>query len=248
MALIQDQRGPLILLIGHRGASGYAPENTLLSFQIALDMQIDMIEFDVFTLPTGEIVLMHDDTVDRTTDGQGYVIERDFDELAALFIAGHHKVLTLTEALDFIDKRVAVNIELKNSGSASAVAQVIARYIEQKNWDASLFMVSSFDHIEVKYFKQLMPHIKTGANISAIPVDYAAFVQRAHADVAVVDDSAISQTFVDDAHGRGLEVYMYTNFFDDTYRVVNVQKLGADGMYVNFPDRARRTLQLPVNA
>ncbi len=198
-----------------------------------------MIEFDVFTLPSGDIVLMHDDTVDRTTDGRGYVVERKFEELAALFIAGHHKVLTLEEALDFIDRRVAVNIELKNPGSAAAVASTIATCIDQKGWNESMFMVSSFDHIEIKYFKQLMPHIKTGANISAIPVDYAAFAERADADVAVIDDSAVSQAFVDDAHRRGLEVYMYTNYFDDTYRVANVQKLGADGMYINFPDRAR---------
>ena len=73
-----------MLKIGHRGAAGYAPENTLLSFQKAMDLGVDMIELDVYVCKTGELVVIHDEKVERTTNGTGYIREKTFSELRSL--------------------------------------------------------------------------------------------------------------------------------------------------------------------
>jgi glycerophosphoryl diester phosphodiesterase len=100
-------------IIGHRGACGYAPENTLASFKKALLLHVDMVEFDVQSLPSGEVVLMHDLRINRTTNGRGYVQNQSFAALRRLDAGGHELVPTLQEVLDLIDRRVPVDIELK---------------------------------------------------------------------------------------------------------------------------------------
>lgn len=208
-----------------------------------------MIEFDVTLLSSGELILMHDDTLDRTTSGSGFVAHHPYSAIRELTLHEGQSVLTLEEALDFIDKWVAVNIELKNRGSGTVVATVLADYIGHRGWSAEMFMVSSADHIEIKNFKKLMPHVETGAIISAIPVDYAAFAERADADVAVMDDELLTKEYVDDAHARGIQVYVYSFYKDDINRIEKIKLLGADGMYVNYPDKARlilRTIKEPA--
>jgi glycerophosphoryl diester phosphodiesterase len=74
----------MLTKIGHRGACGYAPENTLLSFQKAIELNVDMVELDVYVCKTGELVVIHDEKVDRTTNGHGYVMEKTFEELRSL--------------------------------------------------------------------------------------------------------------------------------------------------------------------
>lgn len=80
--------GADMIIVGHRGASGYEPENTLSSFQRALDMGVRMIELDVYVCKTGELVVMHDDEVDRTTNGHGHVVDMTFDQLRDLVVDG----------------------------------------------------------------------------------------------------------------------------------------------------------------
>ncbi len=113
----------MFLKIGHRGACGYEPENTLRSFKRALDLQVDMVEFDVYTLAGGEIVIIHDDKVNRTTNGHGYVLDKNFEEIRKLDAGQGEKIPTLEEALDLIDKKCQVNIELKG-------AELPSRFIE----------------------------------------------------------------------------------------------------------------------
>lgn len=170
-------------IIGHRGAKGYAPENTLASFKRALDLGVDMIELDVYVLPSGEVVLMHDHKVDRTTNGKGYIYEKNFEDVRALDAGNGEIVPTLQEALDLIDKRVPVNIELKGPGTARAVAKIISEYISAHKWHADHFIVSSFNHHELREFLRRLPNIAIGALMDGIPLDYAAFAQQLGAKI-----------------------------------------------------------------
>ena len=101
-----------ILKIGHRGAKGYEPENTLISFQKAIDLNVDGIELDVHLSSDGEIMVIHDETIDRTTNGKGFV--------KPLYCIGIKKIEipTLTEVLDLINQKCFINIELKGIGTA----------------------------------------------------------------------------------------------------------------------------------
>ena len=157
-----------MLKIGHRGAMGHEPENTLCSFQKALELGVDMIELDVYVLKTGELVVIHDDKVDRTTNGHGYVIDKSFKEIRSLDAGQGEKIPTLNEVFGLVDKKVPINVELKGEGTAIPVAKLIEQYINDKGWTEEHFLVSSFDHPELKKFKELKPNIRIGALITGI--------------------------------------------------------------------------------
>src|SRR5690242_11883524 len=98
---------PVVMqIIGHRGASGYEPENTLASFKEALALGVDMIELDVYVIKTGELVVMHDSTVNRTTNGTGRVEALSLKELRQLDAGAGEKVPLLSEVLDLVNKAV----------------------------------------------------------------------------------------------------------------------------------------------
>src|SRR6478736_2939754 len=100
------------LIIGHRGAKGYQPENTLSSFQKALDMKVDGIELDVHLSSDGEIIVFHDETLNRITNGKGDINRYTLSELRDFRIAKEHQIPTLKEVFDLIDKKCFINIEL----------------------------------------------------------------------------------------------------------------------------------------
>lgn len=224
-----------MLRIAHRGASGYAPENTLASFQKALDLSVDMIELDVYHVKDGALVVMHDRKVDRTTNGTGYVESKTLEELKQLVLEGKEKVPILTEVLDLVNKRVQVNIELKGERTASPVAQLIDQYVHEKGWSYDHFLVSSFNHTELALFKKLLPVVRIGALTSTIPLDYAKFAEDLGAYSAHLYIEFINKAFVEDAKKRGLKVFVYTaNDKDD---ISALKSLGVDGLFGNYPDR-----------
>jgi len=224
-----------MLRIAHRGAPGYEPENTLRSVKKALDLSVDMIEFDVYALPDKSVVVMHDDKVDRTTNGKGYVIEKTLPEIKQLDAGKGEKIPTLQEVIDLVDHKVLVNIELKGEKTAHIVADIITSYVEHKHWRYDDFIVSSFNHHELHTFKKLLPQVKISALVAHIPLNYAEFGEELGAYSVNLDMDFINQAFVDDAHKRGLKVFVYTvNDHDD---IARMKALGVDGIFGNFPDR-----------
>ena len=223
-------------IIAHRGASGYAPENTLAAFEAAIKLDSDMIEFDVHALPSGEVMLIHDHRINRTTDGVGYVVEQSFDGLRRLNAGAGELIPTLQEALDFIDRRVPVNIELKGPRSAPGVAKILTGYFS-KGWEPTDFLVSSFDHHELVAFHSLIPKIGVAALNDAIPLGYAEFAEKLNAVAVCPSDEFVNTEYVADAHTRGMEVYVYT--INDAQETERMAAMGVDGIFTNFPDITR---------
>ena len=224
-----------ILKIGHRGAMGHEPENTIRSFKKAIELNVDAIELDVYVCKTGELVVIHDDKVDRTTNGVGYTQDKTFAQLRQLDAGKGELIPTLEEVLDFVDKRVMVNIELKGRNTALATYQVIDKYIKKHAWSALDFMVSSFDHHELNKFKHLYPQIPIGVLLEGVPLSYADCAVELNAQSINLSLDFINQDFVDDAHQKGLQVYVYTvNDYDD---IAKVKELNIDGIFCNFPER-----------
>lgn len=222
-------------IIGHRGAAGHEPENTLISFKKALELDVDMIELDVYVLKTGEVVIMHDNKVDRTTNGKGYVMDYSFFDLRKLDAGNGQKVPLLSEVLDLIDKRMPVNIELKGQGTAKSVAALIELYKNEKGWTEDLFVVSSFNHIELAEFIRLMPSVKTGALSEGILLGYSEFAERLGSSSANISAEFVTPELVEDAHKRNLEVFVYT--VNDESEIARMRSLGVDGVFTNYPDR-----------
>lgn len=226
-----------MLKIGHRGAMGYEPENTLRSFQKALDLGVDMVELDVYVLKAGELVVIHDDKVNRTTNGKGYVIDKSYEEIRFLDAGKGEKIPTLEEVFELVSKKVPINIELKGKNTAESVADLIKEYIEKRGWTVEHFLVSSFDHYELKRFKELMPKIRVGALITGIPIGYSDYAKSLDAYSVNLNLEFIDQKFVDDAHNKGFKVFVYTvNDEDDINRM---RALGVDGLFSNYPDRIK---------
>ena len=224
-----------MLKIGHRGAAGYAPENTLASFQKALELGVDAIEFDVHVCKTGEVMVIHDETVKRTTDGRGAVAHMSFSELRELDAGGGEKIPTLEEVLDLIDKKVVMHIELKGLHTATEVAQIIERYIKEKGWRREHFLVSSFSVPELKKFRHVAPDIDTGLLVHG-SLQGKLKRTKDFGCVSINPESAfVTKRLVRGAHEKGLKVFVWT--LDDPKKIEKIKALGVDGIFSNYPDR-----------
>lgn len=229
-------------VIGHRGAAGYEPENTLRSVERAIQLGADIIEVDVFTLPTDEIVVIHDQRLDRTTNGQGLVTAARFDELRALDAGKGERIPTLDEVIELVAGRIPLNIEIKDPGSTQVVAELLRSYLKRGR-QPSDFMVSSFNHPELLAFKQCLPTVDTVALIYSIPLDYAAFGDALQARAVAPAVDLVTREFVTDAHQRGMLLYAWV--WEPVYEedVDRLYDWGVDGLFTDFPDQTRAIIE-----
>ncbi|WGZ92329.1 MAG: glycerophosphodiester phosphodiesterase family protein [Candidatus Thiocaldithrix dubininis] len=221
------------LCIGHRGAKGYEPENTLRSIRKALALGVSWIEVDVYAVEH-ELLVIHDARLERTTNGKGYVEQQNLAYLRSLDAGKGEQIPLLSEVVDCINQQAGLNIELKGENTAIPVAKLIQHYLV-KGRSADLFLVSSFNHRELALFRQLLPNIKIGALLCGLPIDNAAFAECMGVYSVNMSIEFIDRLFVEDAHQRGLKVFIYTvNHPEDIKRMY---QLGVDGVFSDYPDR-----------
>ncbi len=156
-------------VIGHRGAMGHAPENTLLSIEKAMELGASWIEVDV-QAADGRLIVFHDIRLERITNGTGYVSEQRFSYLRSLDAGAGQIIPTLDEVFERIGQRVGINIELKGPNTAAPVAEQIGRQLSQ-GWDRDRILVSSFNHPELMTFKTICPNIDIGPLVAGIPLE-----------------------------------------------------------------------------
>src|SRR5262245_46192344 len=147
----------LMEIVGHRGACGGAPENTLRSFARAIELGCHRTELDVQVSADGTAVVMHDATVDRTTDGRGAVSALTVAELKKLDAGAGEKIPTLEEVMDLCRHKIDLQIELKAKKSPALVADLIKRA-----WEPRKTVVTSFDLELLNEFAVLIPAIPLG--------------------------------------------------------------------------------------
>jgi glycerophosphoryl diester phosphodiesterase len=197
--------GKRCLKIGHRGANGYCKGNTLLSFGRAIELDCDMIELDV-----------------HFKDNNLWVVHsmKDLDSDNP----------TLKQVIDFVNRRVRINIELKGRGAAKPVADLLKKYIK-KGWNKYDFLVSSVGFKELKDFQKQRLGIKTG------------LIMRRRKRIAKGADfysvnpalRIASKRFINKLHGRGFKVFVWTvNKKRDIDKLIS---LGVDGIISDYPDR-----------
>lgn len=222
-------------VIGHRGACGYAPENTLASFELAIQLDVDMIELDTQPLQSGELVVMHDETVDATTDGTGRVADFTLERWRQLDAGDGLPPPLLSEVLDLVDKRKPVNAEMKACNVAPALAELLGHYIENKGWTSDLLAVSSGNLKELRRFTQLMPQVQAGAVYGNWPRHFVEFADAHHMAFATLNAEFINAGQVRRAHEHGLEVRVFT--INDALQALRMERLGVDAIFSNYPDR-----------
>jgi glycerophosphoryl diester phosphodiesterase len=211
------------LRIGHRGAAGHAPENTLVSVETALSLGVDVVEIDVHVSRDGHLAVIHDDRVDRTTEGYGYIRELTLAELQAL------KIPTVAQVIDMVKGRAALMLDIKVRNIARALVELTALT------PALPVFYASFFHSELLRVRELDPAARTIALLDAVPVSLTAFASDARASHAGIGFDSLEPGFVASLKDAGLGVFVFT--VDHPRDIAHARSLGVDGLISNFPDR-----------
>ena len=225
----------MVVKVGHRGAAGHEPENTLRGFRRAMELGADMVELDVQICGSGEMVVIHDDTVDRTTNGTGAVDELTFEELRRLDAGGGERIPTLDEVLDVADREIGVNIELKGLGTAGPVHEVIERAISEKGWSQTGFIVSSFHLGELVAIRELSDEVRTGVLFARERGGIVEFAELNDAYSIHPYFGSVDADFIGEAREKGLRMFVWT--VNDPADIDYMKALGVDGIISDYPDR-----------
>ena len=224
-----------LFCFGHRGARGHEPENTVRSVRKALELGADGVEVDVH-FADGKLVVIHDDTLGRTTNGRGRVTKKSFAYLRSLDAGSGERIPTLAEIFAAVNRRAIINVELKGPHTAAPVTALIAEYVNRHGWSFDDFLVSSFDHARIREAKEWCPDIRIGALIMKTPRGLAKFAETLGAWSLHADKRCVTPKLVADAHARGLKVFVFT--INQPGEIVRMKTLGVDGIFSDFPERA----------
>lgn len=222
-----------MLCIGHRGAMGHEPENTLLSIAKALSLGVDAIEIDVYNVEDN-LVVIHDRSLSRTTNGAGYLEDCSFDYLRSLDAGKGEQIPTLEEVFETVNRQVTIDIELKGSNTAKLVASLIQKYVNQ-GWFYRDFVVSSFNHYELHQLKTICPKITIGMLIYGLPWEYLTAARTIQADIVIANLDVATSEFVNSVHQKDLLAWIYT--VNEPEDIDRLKKLQVDAIFTNYPER-----------
>lgn len=214
-----------MLKIGHRGAKGYVAENTLASFQKALELDVDMIELDVHVSKENIPIVIHDETVDRTTNAKGKVTNFTAKELQNLGIP------TLEDVFDLVENRCGINIEIKVFEATKAVLNLI----NNSSFDTEKIIISSFDWNVLQLYHSEKSAIHFGVLTENSIDDALSFAKKISAYSIHPYFKLLNTENVQLMHQNGFKIYPWTvnNLEDITF----VKSFLVDGIITDFPDR-----------
>lgn len=218
-------------MIGHRGAMGCAPENTLLSIHKAIELGADWVEIDVHCV-ADKLLVIHDETVDRTTNGRGKLIDYSFEELRALDAGLGQRIPTLQEVLEVTVGKVGLNIELKGLGTGKVLTSLLRNTPETYK---NKMLVSSFLMPELEQVVRLNQHVKIGVLAGNNINESIAWATKLKAFSIHIRLQKVTPKWVDRAHDLGLKVYVYT--VNKVVQIRRMKELGVDGVFSDYPNR-----------
>lgn len=238
-----------VQVIAHRGYSKVAPENTLSAFQAALDAGVDAVELDVRITKDEQLVVMHDEEVGRTTDGEGPVDEMTLEQLKSFDAGGWfgpqfkgEKIPTLDEALALIKGRANVLVEIKSRNSKRTPELVAESLIRHGMTDQA--MVISFYEMPMYKSRELLPRTSTGALIAPM----LSPTNRAHsmrASAALAFHKNVQRRTVETAHAAGLRVNVWT--VNEAEAMKAMVKSGVDGIITDDVALLKTVLETEFN-
>jgi glycerophosphoryl diester phosphodiesterase len=191
-------------IMGHRGAAACEPENTLRAFARALEIGVAAVELDVQLTKDGRLAVIHDETVDRTTDGHGRVQDLTFAELRRLDAGLGERIPSLEEVVDLVKNKAHLVVELKQPEAALP----LLRFFEEHQIFEHAHVIS-FWHPVVKALKEKEPRLRTGVLLVGCPADPAGLARAARADALVLHFAYVTRELVETAHAHGLKVFIW---------------------------------------
>ncbi len=239
-----------MLNIAHRGFSGKYPENTMLAFVKAVEAGADGIEFDVHFSKDGELVIIHDERIDRTTNGEGTVSEFTYEELSAFDasagfagVYGFNKIPTLREYFEYIKPidGFITNIELKTGiNEYPGIEKAVLDMVDEFGLSDRI-IISSFNHYSVMRAKQINPDIRCGFLTSDWIYNFGEYtktrgVEFVHPHFITLNESSVAEIT---SNGVGINVWTV----NDEAEVERLYKLGVNAVIGNFPDMTRSVIE-----
>jgi glycerophosphoryl diester phosphodiesterase len=222
-----------LIVIGHRGAAGHAPENTLASVNKALQLGAKWVEVDVYNVQD-QLVVIHDDTLERTTSGSGYVVAQTVDYLRSLDAGNGEKIPLLSEVVETIHRQAVVNIELKGQNTAEPVANLVHHYLLH-GWQYNDFLISSFNHKELQKIQFLDAQIPIGVLFYGIPVNFERYMDNFSAYSVHFSIDFVDAEVIESARRRQLKVFFYT--VNTLEQLAMLKPFRPDGIFSDYPDR-----------
>lgn len=231
-------------IFAHRGFSGYYPENTMLAFKKAIEIGVDGIELDVQLTKDNTIVIIHDETIDRTTNGNGLVNSYTYDELKKFDASfnfnnfGFNRIPTLEEYFLLVkDLDIITNIELKTSvyeylGIEDSVLELIKKYkLEDK------VIISSFNHFSILRMKKLSPQIKCGFLSEDWIIDAGKYTFSHQIECYHPRFNNLIPEVIEELKKFNIEINTWT--VNDERDMLYLKEKGIDSIITNFPDMAK---------
>lgn len=232
----------------HRGFSGKYPENTMLAFEKALEVGVDGIELDVHLTKDGELVVIHDETVDRTTNGTGTVADMTLAELKALdasaaFVGvyGFNAIPTLREYFELVkDTEIVTNIELKTGiNPYPGIEEKTLKMIDEFGLREKV-IISSFNHYSVLRFKALAPEIPCGFLEESWILDVADYAKKYNVECLHPIYAAVTEEYAKAAHEAGLLINTWTVNTKEDIEMMAAR--GVNAVIGNYPDLCKEVL------
>lgn len=224
-----------MLRIAHRGASGYAPENTMKAFRLAFEQGAGGIEFDIRTCKTGEPVIIHDATLRRTTNGRGYVSHTPLNALKKLDAGDGETIPTLEEVLKAYAGKKWLFLEIKDRASIKPVAALVTTYGNTLGYEK--MPVIGFNLRWLAAVKKINPKIVIGAtpHQRGMPKNFCGMAKKMGAWSANPCIDTLTQKHMDEASKHGLKIITWTA--NSRQQIEKARRLGVDAILGDFPDR-----------
>jgi glycerophosphoryl diester phosphodiesterase len=219
-----------VLRIGHRGACGHAPENTLASIEKAISIGCDLTEVDVQRTADGSLILLHDERVDRTTNGRGLVADMKLEDVRKFDAGRDRNIPTLEEALKTAQGRIGLILELKAEGLAYDVCGIV-----RASGFPGEIIYASFLRDELQHVRRADPDACTLLLFKRLPKDPAAEATGLQATHVGLRFDTATLPLVRALHKARLTVFVYT--VNKPADITGMRTLGADGIVSDFPDR-----------
>ena len=239
-----------MLNIAHRGFSGKYPENTLLAFRKAIEAGADGAELDVHLTKDNVVVVIHDERIDRTTDGEGFVADYTYDELSqfdasATFkgVYGFNKIPTLREYFELVKpvEGFITNIELKTGyNEYPGIEKAVLELIEEFGLEERI-IISSFNHYSIHRFKALAPQILCGYLTGDWIYNFGEYADKRAVECVHPHFITLNQASVSEIKSHNIRINTWT--VNDEKEVERLYKLGVDAVITNYPDMAKNVIE-----
>lgn len=224
-----------MICVAHRGASGEYPENTLLAFRKALAAGALWLELDVRLTADGALVVIHDETLERTTDGSGRVSDLPLAELRGLNAGCGESVPLLTEVLGLLGEEHTLNIELKGDGTGAATARLLREWLGRGRIRPANLLVSSFSAQALDPCLQLVPQVRRALirDQPEDPPDFWEAVSELQPWSLHLARTLVPSALQREARRRGLRILVFT--VNQQAELQRLSGFGIDGIFTDFP-------------